>query len=98
MYRDEQSVLRALYIAGTKLKNAFKDKQDKCKNELINIMSILDNISPLKVLQRGYSVVSNTQGVINSVKQVEVDDVVRITMSDGKVYASITRKDDKDGQ
>ena len=30
--------------------------------------------------------------------QLEVDDVIRITLSDGKVYANITRKDESYGK
>lgn len=68
------------------------------RNILSSEIKILDNISPLKVLSRGYSLVSGVEGVINSVNKVNVDDVVKITMSDGKVYACITRKDDSNGK
>ena len=68
------------------------------EDSLINEIRLLDNISPLKVLQRGYSVVSNSDGIVNSVKLVEIDDLLRINMSDGKIYACVTRKDDSDGK
>ncbi len=68
------------------------------RNILSSEIKILDNISPLKVLSRGYSLVSGVEGVINSVNKVNVDDVVKITMSDGKVYACVTRKDDSNGK
>ena len=67
------------------------------RTELLSEIRILDNLSPLKVLQRGYSIVSNSEGTINTVKKVDVNDVVRITMADGKLYANVVRKDENNG-
>ncbi len=76
------------------LKNAFKNKSDKCKNELFNTMNVLDNISPLKVMLRGYSVVKTSEKNINSIRDVNVDDVVQVRVSDGKFYAIVTKKEE----
>ena len=40
----------------------------------------------------------NTEGVVNSVSKVNVNDIVKITMCDGKLYACITRKDEDYGK
>lgn len=77
------------------LKNAFNINLDKNKHELMNTISVLDNISPLKVLLRGYSVVKSSEKTINSVKDVNVNDVVQVRVSDGKFYASVTKKEEK---
>ncbi len=77
------------------LKNAFNANLDKNKHELMNTISVLDNISPLKVLLRGYSVVKNSEKTINSVKDINVNDVVQVRVSDGKFYASVTKKEEK---
>lgn len=77
------------------LKNAFNVNLDKNKHELMNTISVLDNISPLKVLLRGYSVVKNSEKTINSVKDINIDDVVQVRVSDGKFYASVTKKEEK---
>lgn len=82
--KENISVLKLAY------EHFLKNHRDKVMSEI----RLLDNISPLKVLQRGYSVVSNPDGVITSSKQVEVNDVIRIRLNDGKIYASVTRKDD----
>ena len=81
-----------------KLKLQYKYYLSKTRDEFISEVRLLDNISPLKVLQRGYSVVSNSEGIVNSVGKVEIRDIVRITMSDGKLYANITRKDENNGK
>ncbi len=77
------------------LKNAFNANLDKDKHELMNTISVLDNISPLKVLLRGYSVVKNSEKTINSVKDINVSDVIQVRVSDGKFYASVTKKEEK---
>ena len=82
--KENISVLKLAY------EHFLKNHRDKVMSEI----RLLDNISPLKVLQRGYSVVSNPDGVITSSKQVQVNDVIRIRLNDGKIYASVTRKDD----
>ena len=92
LYKDNKIIINEEI---NKLKNSFKDKQDKCKNELINVMSVLDNISPLKVMLRGYSVVKTSDKNIISIKDVNVDDVIQVRVSDGKFYACVTKKEEK---
>ena len=91
-YKNEVRELSDLLV------NKYKYYLENIRNDLIGEIKILDNISPLKVLSRGYSLVSNSEGTINSVTKVNVDDVVRITMSDGQIYASVTRKDENNGK
>ena len=81
-----------------KLKMEYEHYLARAKDEVLFETRLLDNISPLKVLQRGYSVVTNAEGIVNSVDKVNIDDVIRITMSDGRIYACVTRKDDKNGK
>jgi len=92
LYKDNKMIINEEV---NKLKNAFNDKQNKYKNELINTISVLDNISPLKVLLRGYSVVKTSEKNIISVNDVNVDDVIQVRVSDGKFYASVTKKEEK---
>ena len=108
--KDKKQELKSNYFKFSSLyKKEIQDNYSKMKigyeyylkskrATLINEIRLLDNISPLKVLQRGYAVVNNSEGVINSINKVNVDDVVRITLSDGKLYANITRKDDINGK
>ena len=51
----------------------------------------LDAMSPLKVLTRGYSMAQNDRGeVIRSIGQVETGDRIGITLSDGRILATVT--------
>ncbi|MBY0315747.1 MAG: exodeoxyribonuclease VII large subunit [Bdellovibrionales bacterium] len=46
-------------------------------------MTLLDSLSPLKVLQRGYSVVFKNEKVIRSFKEVQPQDRLRVQLADG---------------
>lgn len=59
------------------------------KLELANMMGLLDSLSPLKVVERGYSIVKQNQNVIKSVKQVKKADVLEIKVSDGHITATV---------
>lgn len=58
--------------------------------KLATQMGRLENLSPLKTLMRGYSVVENLEGkVVNSVEQLTTDDVISIRLTDGNKNAKI---------
>lgn len=58
--------------------------------KLATQMGRLENLSPLKTLMRGYSVVENLEGkVINSVEQLTTGDVISIRLTDGNKNAKI---------
>lgn len=60
------------------------------KQRFIGCTSKLDALSPLKVLTRGYALTQQEDGtVIRSVKQVQIDDRLRITLGDGDITAVV---------
>lgn len=63
----------------SRIKNNFSEKQ---KNFQLNIQK-LDLLSPLKILNRGYSVCFKDGQVIKKVRQVCKNDIVDIKLSDG---------------
>ena len=52
-------------------------------------MSLLDSFSPLKVVDRGYSIAKAKDKVIRSVKQVKKGDEVTIKMTDGTLITEV---------
>ena len=63
--------------------------------QYIAAVSKLDAMSPLKVLSRGYSMTQNSSGeVVRSVKQVEIGERISITLSDGKLSATVMNKEE----
>ena len=50
----------------------------------------LDLLSPLKILKRGYSACfSETGNIIKSKKQVKIDDIINIKLTDGNVITKV---------
>ena len=63
------------------------------KNRYIAMTAKLDAMSPLKVLTRGYAMAQTEDGVVlRSVSQVENGDMIRISVSDGTLSATVTEK------
>ncbi len=75
------------------VKNLFRNNEmflkDK-KSRFGLLAGKLDALSPLKILERGYSVVRNPEGaVINRLEQIHIGDDVEISLKDGKANCSV---------
>ena len=63
--------------------------------QFIAAVSKLDAMSPLKVLSRGYAMAQNQdREVLRSVKQVQSGDNISITVSDGRIDATVINKEE----
>ena len=63
------------------------------RQRYISAVSKLDAMSPLKVLMRGYAMTQKEDGtLIRSVTQAEVNDPIIISLSDGKLLATVVEK------
>lgn len=66
---------------------------DRKKQRYIASVSKLDAMSPLKVLSRGYSMAQTTGGdVIRSIHQTELGQRITVSLSDGKLSATVMKK------
>lgn len=61
--------------------------------KLSGLADKLNSLSPLAVLSRGYSVVSMNDRIVNSTKSVKVNDVVDVTLSDGRIICTVKEVD-----
>ena len=63
------------------------------KNLLQSLARNLDNLSPLKVLGRGYSVVLKLpdEEIVTSAKQVKKGDNLKIKVSEGEIYGEVVK-------
>ena len=77
------------------MKNSLVNIKNKKKHEYLNLVSTLDALSPLKVINRGYSIAEVEGKTINSVKQVNVNDELKVRLTDGTVVAKVISKEDK---
>jgi exodeoxyribonuclease VII large subunit len=61
------------------------------------LMTKLDAISPLKVLDRGFSITQKADGeIVRDAKTVEVGDVLKIRLARGKIETKVTRTIEND--
>lgn len=64
---------------------------DRKKQGFIGLTAKLDAMSPMKVLTRGYAMTQKDNGeVVRSVRQTDVGDTLRISLSDGQLCATVT--------
>lgn len=82
-----------LELLKSKLRAAYTADLNKRKQRFYMYTAKLDAMSPLKVLTRGYSVAAlETGSVITSTQQINQDDVIKITVSDGSFHAIVSEK------
>ena len=71
------------------LKSAFKRNISEKENRLISIISKREALSPVKVLERGYSIVYHDGNAVASSADLSAGDYIEIKMSDGVIRAKI---------
>ena len=77
-----------------KVKNSYILKRpfdivEKKSNKYLQLVSKLEALSPLKTLQRGYTLTKKDDKIINSSKKLKSKDKIEITFYDGEVKAEI---------
>jgi len=72
------------------LKNNYLNNYKNKTNKFVLQVSKLDALSPLKILKRGYGVVTNKKNEsIKSINNVNINDVINIKLTDGIVTTSV---------
>lgn len=74
--------------------SAYKLKLQGCGGIVAEKAALLENLSPLKTLSRGYSLAYKSGRLVKSVKELSEGDEINIRMSDGTVSAKIERKEE----
>ncbi len=62
---------------------------DSKSESLIKLGAKLESLNPVAVLQRGYSIAEKDGKMINSVKELKTDDIVKLTLNDGTVNTKV---------
>lgn len=73
--------------------NAYKKILDGKKAELSNTVSRLCGLDPLKVLTRGYTVVSRDGAVVSSAEMLKVGDEINVKFTDGTAECTVMNID-----
>ena len=73
-----------------RLSKSINTQIDKNKFKLSSSVSALDHLSPLNTISRGYSITTdNNGGVITSIKNVSIGQVITSKISDGKIISKV---------
>jgi exodeoxyribonuclease VII large subunit len=72
---------------------AMKQRLSTCTRRLAHLAQMLDSLSPLGVLQRGYAIVTDSEGnVVRTSATVSVGDEVEARLAKGCLTLKVTGK------
>lgn len=81
-----------LDLLNTKLTQNITKIMNNKRQDFELLISSLDHLSPLKIMQLGYSYVTNEDNtLINSVNDTKSDDKIKVNLSDGVIEAKVTQ-------
>lgn len=76
-----------------KLVHGMKFFQQQNQNDFSKKIALLDAFSPLKIVQRGYSLAYHDTTLIHSISEVSVGDELKSRVGDGYLYSKIEKKE-----
>ena len=57
------------------------------------LLNKIELLNPLKLLDKGYSVVKSNNKVIKDIKDIKINDKINITLAKGKIEATVLGKE-----
>lgn len=78
-----------LIFLDKRIETAFRMKVKDSESDFSHLVSRLDDLNPLSVLSRGFSMVRKQDSVITSVSEIANGDRISLTFSDGSVNAIV---------
>ena len=78
---------------GNRLKRAMEGKIQEKSHHLALAVAGLDNLSPLKVMTRGYAILTKDERVVKDVSAVEIGDVLQADLANGRLQVVIKGKE-----
>ena len=80
---------------GTQIKQIVVNKIEILKRELKIFDGKINTLSPLSILNRGYSVTMKNDKIVLSIKNIKQGDVIHTIVKDGKIKSEVQDKDGK---
>lgn len=77
-------------LANLRLKNSMQNRLDGSKNKMNRLMAVLDSLSPLKVVERGYSLVTMDGVLVKDSHKVKMGDEIHVRLMKGELKAQVT--------
>jgi exodeoxyribonuclease VII large subunit len=75
-----------------RLKKAMEENLKEKGHQLVLVIAGLDNLSPLKVMTRGYAILSKGERVVKDIHDVEIGEKLQATIANGQLQVVITGK------
>jgi exodeoxyribonuclease VII large subunit len=75
-----------------RLKKAIQENLKEKGHQLALAVAGLDNLSPLKVMTRGYAILSQGERVVKDIHDVEIGQELQVTVANGQLEVVITGK------
>jgi len=86
-YSEKQS---SLAVQKDRLTNAQASLLQQTQQRFLNSVQLLDAISPLSVLSRGYGITTSSEGkVISSIRQTSKDQTIQTRLEDGNIISTV---------
>ncbi len=78
-------------LANFKIQSTVKNRLERSRSKVDHCMGLLDSLSPLKVVERGYSLVTKDGQLVKESHQVKIGDSVSIRLMTGELEAKVTK-------
>ena len=59
--------------------------------KLEHIISKLEVLNPLNTLNRGYAIIKREDKVLSSIKNINKDDIIKISLKDGELSSKVIK-------
>ena len=93
VFKDPLQNIHEKYISldmiNKSLQNSINNKVQINKTKMVELITKLDSLSPLKTLTRGYSILEKDNKIVKSVKSLNINDEIRIRLIDGNAKAKV---------
>lgn len=94
-----QKQQESLFETEKRLKRSMDEKIKEKSHHLAMAVAGLDNLSPLKVMTRGYAILTKDERVVKDVGDIEIGDELQADLANGRLLMSIKGKEKiKDGK
>ncbi len=99
LLRPDQLITRNrkhIELLQTRLQSRFQSAFEARQFRIKKAMSQLDGLSPLRVVERGYSLTTKGSTIIKDAAQVSVKDEITIYLMKGQIHAQVVRTEQKE--
>ncbi len=91
IYKDK---LNEIKLIKESLNNAMKLYLSNKTSDLRSVRERLQGVNPKRVLDRGFALLKGKNGkIVKKVSEINVGEEIETTLSDGKLYANVSRKE-----